>query len=66
MFTGELPDVQTPNIVPVDLNSILCINALTLSKWFTQMGSHVKAEKYHKIHVQFLNNIENVMNYYII
>lgn len=59
-ITGELSDSQTPNIIPVDLNSILQENAQILSTWFYQMGNQIKAEKYAVIAQQFLNNIQEV------
>lgn len=57
---GNLSDIQTSNIVPVDLNSFLHVNALTLSAWFSQMGNEAKANKYKNIANQFLQNIQEV------
>lgn len=62
--TGNLSDIQTANIVPVDLNSLLHINALTLSTWFDQMGNKVNAEKYKIIANEFLKNIHEVRVFY--
>lgn len=55
-----MADVQTPNIVPVDLNSILHLNALTLSKWFEQMGNKTEADKYASIAKNLLYSIQEV------
>lgn len=51
--------------MPVDLNSILHVNALTLSTWFAQMGNKTKAEKYSKIAQEIQTNIQevNIKNY---
>lgn len=57
---GNLADIHTPDIIPVDLNSILQLNALTLSRWFEQMGNKNKAEKYRAIAQEFLYNIQEV------
>lgn len=43
------------------MNSILHINALTLSTWFNQMGNETKANKYRDIATQFITNIHDVM-----
>lgn len=58
--TGNLSDIHTQDIVPVDLNSILHVNALTLSTWFAQMGNKTKAEKYSKIALEIQTNIQEV------
>ncbi|XP_022159968.1 trehalase-like [Myzus persicae] len=58
---GNLSDIQTANIVPVDLNSLLHVNALTLSTWFDQIGDKINAEKYKTIANEFLENIQEVM-----
>jgi len=55
-----LSDIQTQNIVAVDLNSILQINAMTLSTWFEQMGNKNKAEKYYSYAKDLLESIQEV------
>lgn len=54
--------------MPVDLNSILHVNALILSTWFAQMGNKTKAEKYSKIAEEIQTNIQevNIKNYTLI
>ncbi|XP_060861354.1 trehalase-like isoform X2 [Metopolophium dirhodum] len=59
--SGNLSDIQTANIVPVDLNSMLHVNALTLSTWFDQMGDEINSAKYRTIANEFLENIQEVM-----
>lgn len=58
--TGGLSDIQTPNIVPVDLNSIIQMNARIMCSWFEQIGDLDKAGKYCKIAKQYLINIREV------
>ncbi|XP_025201432.1 trehalase-like isoform X2 [Melanaphis sacchari] len=58
---GNLTDIQTPSIIPVELNSLLHVNALTLSEWYAKMGNISKAEEYSAIAATFLNNIQEVM-----
>lgn len=43
---GNLSDISTPQIVPVDLNSFLHSNAEILSEWFNKLGDPVKAKLY--------------------
>ncbi|XP_050431937.1 trehalase-like isoform X2 [Adelges cooleyi] len=58
---GHLSDIATSNIIPVDLNSILQTNAVTLSSWFYQTGDYSKADKYRAIAYVFLKSIQDVM-----
>lgn len=58
---GQLSDIHTEDIIPVDLNSIIHVNALTLSTWFNQMGNKEKADKYDKIANDLLNAIQEVI-----
>lgn len=60
LITGVLSDTQTPNIIPVDLNSILHRNAEILSDWFMRIGAISKAQKYSTAAKRILNCIENV------
>lgn len=55
-----MSDVQTHNIIPVELNCILHVNALTLSTWFTQLGNKEKADKYYAIANEFETSIHEV------
>ncbi|XP_025414011.1 trehalase-like isoform X2 [Sipha flava] len=58
---GTLSDVHTPNIVPVDLNSILHSNALILSSWFRLLNDYDKANKYNLIAENLVIGIQEVM-----
>ncbi|XP_050432885.1 trehalase-like isoform X2 [Adelges cooleyi] len=58
---GDLFDIHTPEIIPVDLNSILHVNALTLSTWFSQIGDIKRGEKYATIAGEFLKGIQEVL-----
>ncbi|XP_050540083.1 trehalase-like isoform X2 [Daktulosphaira vitifoliae] len=58
---GGLVDVNAPSIIPVDLNSILHVNALTLSTWFIQLGDAKKGTEYQKIADDLLIGIQEVM-----
>lgn len=60
IILGNITDIVTSKIVPVDLNSILQVNALTLSKWFGMMGDSRKAIKYRAISLMLLKNIQEV------
>lgn len=51
---------QTVNIVPVDLNNMLHVNALPLSTWFDQVEDEIIAAKYRTIANEFLENIQEV------
>lgn len=59
-YLGSLYDIQTINIIPVDLNCILHLNAATLSTWFEKMGNTNKADKYRAIARELLNSIQEV------
>jgi alpha,alpha-trehalase len=46
---GKFESIHTTEIIPVDLNSILFKNALTLSKFFKLAGSQTKSKKYQEL-----------------
>lgn len=43
---GELNDVKITNIIPVDLNSFICMNAKLLSNMFNLLGDEEKSQFY--------------------
>ena len=43
---GELKDVKTNYIIPVDLNSIMFMNYNCISEFYAVLGDTVKAELY--------------------
>lgn len=49
----ELLDVQTGNILPVDLNSFLCRNAEIMQQLFIKVENFEKAEEYKKLREEF-------------
>ena len=49
----ELLDVQTGNILPVDLNSFLCRNAEIMQQLFIKVENFEKAEEYKKLRDEF-------------
>ncbi|XP_050540084.1 trehalase-like [Daktulosphaira vitifoliae] len=57
----NITEIETSKIVPVDLNSILQVNALTLSKWFDMIGDNRKTIKYRAISLMLLKSIQEVM-----
>jgi len=60
MFIGDLRDIHTTSIIPVDLNCILQKNALLLSTWYSKLGDATKAEKYRAIAENLLYSIQEV------
>ena len=53
----DLKDVETGNVVPVDLNSFLCSNADILSKMFRQLENEEKAEYYQNVKTDLMQAI---------
>lgn len=41
-----MKDVNVTSIVPVDLNSLLCVNARTLSSFYSRLGNNQKRKYY--------------------
>lgn len=58
---GNLSHIRTRDIVPVDLNAFICMNARILSEMFTRIGDPVKAEAYHAKYVQWREAIQEVV-----
>ncbi|XP_045135480.1 trehalase-like isoform X2 [Portunus trituberculatus] len=46
---GTMKDTNVTSIVPVDLNSLLCVNARTLSYFYNRLGMHTKEREYARI-----------------
>merc|ERR1719431_708463 len=57
----ELLDVQTGNILPVDLNSFLCRNAEIMEQLFIKVEKPDKAEEYRNIREGLKEAIRAVM-----
>lgn len=43
---GTLKDLKVTHIVPVDLNSLLCMNARILSEFYKKIGNYSDSRKY--------------------
>ncbi|MPC78557.1 Trehalase [Portunus trituberculatus] len=46
---STMKDTNVTSIVPVDLNSLLCVNARTLSYFYNRLGMHTKEREYARI-----------------
>lgn len=46
---GTMKDLKVTSIVPVDLNSLLCMNARTLSQFYSRLGNYTKKKHYEDV-----------------
>ena len=51
--TGNLLDIETENIIPVDLNSFLYWDAFLLAKFYKDLGNLEKSQHYHDVAEQW-------------
>ncbi|CAH1404306.1 unnamed protein product [Nezara viridula] len=58
---GNLTNTKVRSIVPVELNAILCWNAMLLSKFHERLNNTVKAEQYKKISDEWKEAIDKVL-----
>ncbi|XP_057320154.1 trehalase-like isoform X1 [Microplitis mediator] len=58
---GNLSDISTRNIIPVDLNAFLQRNARLLSQFNQLLGNEVKARKYRNIAIDYQNAIDDIL-----
>lgn len=58
---GNLTDISTRNIIPVDLNSFLQRNARKLSKYNEYIGNTFKAKQYKEIAISYQEAINDVL-----
>jgi len=58
---SDLATLQTSNIIPVDLNCILYLNELTLSRFHTFLGDLQQAQFYEGQYTQRLNAIQEIL-----
>lgn len=63
MESGNLSDIDTPHIIPVDLNAFLEHNARTLSSLHAALGNAGKATHYKMRANKLLKAIEAVSKY---
>ena len=57
---GNLSHISTRNILPVDLNSFICMNARLLSNMFRLVGEDEKAQIYHEKFIEWKRAIREV------
>ena len=57
---GNLSHISTRNILPVDLNSFICMNARLLSNMFRLVGEDEKAQMYHEKFIEWKRAIREV------
>ncbi|XP_023702103.1 trehalase [Cryptotermes secundus] len=50
---GDLLNIQTENIIPVDLNSFLFWDAVLLAKFYEKLGNLEKSQHYHNVAEQW-------------
>ncbi|XP_047037421.1 trehalase-like isoform X2 [Helicoverpa zea] len=58
---GNLTNLKTRSIIPVDLNAIMCWNAQLLRDFHLRLGNIDKAEYYRNVHARFMDAIEQVL-----
>nr|WPB08679.1 trehalase 1 [Cacopsylla chinensis] len=58
---GDLHDIKTTHIIPVDLNAMLQKNAVYLSEWHLQLGNKDLSIKYKNIAKEFNEAIQEVL-----
>ncbi|XP_048486687.1 trehalase isoform X2 [Plutella xylostella] len=58
---GNLTNLKTRSIVPVDLNAILCWNARLMADFHQRLGDPAKAEYYRALHEQWETAIHEVL-----
>lgn len=57
---GGLPNIRTRDIIPVDLNSFICMNARFLSSMYERLGDQSKAQIYRTKYLQWKEAIKQV------
>jgi alpha,alpha-trehalase len=57
---GNLSHISTRNVVPVDLNAFVCMNARMLSEMFRKVGDDRKAQMYHDKYIEWKRAIQAV------
>ncbi|XP_072049493.1 trehalase-like [Amphiura filiformis] len=56
----DLKNIRTSQIVPVDLNSVLCLNEKILAELFKRDGDQSKADTYTKAHQRRIRAIQEI------
>ena len=57
---GNLSHISTRNIIPVDLNAFVCMNAKLLSKFFGLIGDENKQQYYNNEYLKWKTAIREV------
>lgn len=60
-YSGTLKDLATRDVYPVDLNSLLALNAHILQEWFRQIGDKPREMKYESLARQRNSSIEKFL-----
>lgn len=60
IVVGSLISLNTPNILYVDLNSILHANAVVLSEWYRLLGNKPRSSYYKRVANKLLTAIDAV------
>jgi len=58
---GNISNIATRNVIPVDLNSFMCMNHYLLSEMFLLIGDEQKARFYHKQFVLWKRAIKQIL-----
>ncbi|CAH4036687.1 trehalase-like isoform X2 [Pieris brassicae] len=58
---GNLTNLKTRSIIPVDLNAIMSWNAELMADFHSKLGNTAKADYYKDVHASLLQAIENVL-----
>ena len=60
-FAGNLTNLKTRSIIPVDLNAIMCWNAKLLAEFHEELHNVEKAHFYREVHARLMDAIEKVI-----
>ncbi|XP_041983501.1 trehalase-like isoform X2 [Aricia agestis] len=58
---GNLTNLKTRSIIPVDLNAFMCWNAQLMTEFHTRLNNDAKASYYRNVHAQLMEAIEDVL-----
>ncbi|XP_049881795.1 trehalase-like isoform X2 [Pectinophora gossypiella] len=58
---GNLTNLKTRSIIPVDLNAIMCWNAELLADFHRRLNNVEQAEYYRNVHARFMDAIDQVL-----
>ncbi|CAG5058245.1 unnamed protein product [Parnassius apollo] len=58
---GNLTNLKTRSIIPVDLNAIMCWNAEIMADFYQRLGNADRERYYRDVHARFMEAIEQVL-----